>query len=97
MATVHNMDEHTLAKVREVAESSKLRFMMDLEFVEGLANPRYLNFLAVEQNFTKPSFLNYIRYLQVCTITLIMSHELIARLLTVCLPSPCSTSKILNM
>jgi len=39
------------------------RFKLDLEFVQTLANPQYLNFLAQRNYFKNPSFINYLKYL----------------------------------
>lgn len=43
---------------------SKLRFILELEFVEMLASPHYLHFLAQSRYLSNPSFLNYLAYLQ---------------------------------
>jgi mediator of RNA polymerase II transcription subunit 31 len=39
------------------------RFKLDLEFVQTLANPQYLNFLAQRNYFKNPAFINYLKYL----------------------------------
>jgi mediator of RNA polymerase II transcription subunit 31 len=39
------------------------RFQIELEFVQSLANPYYLNFLAQRGYFTNQKFLNYLKYL----------------------------------
>ena len=39
------------------------RFVRELEFVQCLANPCYLEFLANQKYFEDPSFLNYLKYL----------------------------------
>jgi mediator of RNA polymerase II transcription subunit 31 len=36
---------------------------VELEFVQSLANPNYLNFLAQRDYFRSPAFLNYVKYL----------------------------------
>jgi len=46
----------------EVDEEGK-RFQIELEFVQSLANPNYLNFLAQHGYFKNPTFLNYLKYL----------------------------------
>lgn len=51
--------------LREVAHCDNVRFIMDLEFVELLASPQYLCILAQKCVLDKPTFLNYITYLQV--------------------------------
>ncbi|KAF2249101.1 mediator of RNA polymerase II transcription subunit 31 [Trematosphaeria pertusa] len=40
------------------------RFELELEFVQCLANPAYLNYLAVHKVFDKPEFVAYLGYLQ---------------------------------
>ncbi|KAL3314716.1 Mediator of RNA polymerase II transcription subunit 31 [Cichlidogyrus casuarinus] len=45
-------------------DDSKLRFQTELEFVQCLANPAYLNFLSQQGCFDKPEFINYLKYLQ---------------------------------
>lgn len=39
------------------------RFQIELEFVQSLANPNYLNFLAQRGYFKNQTFLNYLKYL----------------------------------
>ncbi|GAB5590668.1 Mediator of RNA polymerase II transcription subunit 31 [Umbelopsis nana] len=45
-------------------EEQKRRFRIELEFVQCLANPWYLNYLAQQQYFQDPTFINYLKYLQ---------------------------------
>ncbi|KAF2114443.1 mediator of RNA polymerase II transcription subunit 31 [Lophiotrema nucula] len=40
------------------------RFELELEFVQCLANPHYLNHLAQQKMFDKPEFVAYLGYLQ---------------------------------
>ncbi|KAF2824796.1 mediator of RNA polymerase II transcription subunit 31 [Ophiobolus disseminans] len=40
------------------------RFELELEFVQCLANPVYLNYLATQKYFDKPEFVAYLSYLQ---------------------------------
>ncbi|KAF1971916.1 SOH1-domain-containing protein [Bimuria novae-zelandiae CBS 107.79] len=40
------------------------RFELELEFVQCLANPAYLNYLAQQKILDKPDFINYLGYLQ---------------------------------
>lgn len=44
-------------------EQERKRFQIELEFVQSLANPNYLNFLAQRGYFRKQTFLNYLKYL----------------------------------
>ena len=48
----------------ETEDQLKLRFQVELEFVQCLANPNYLNFLAQREYFKDTAFVNYLRYLQ---------------------------------
>uniref|UniRef100_A0A0A9WMX5 Mediator of RNA polymerase II transcription subunit 31 n=1 Tax=Lygus hesperus TaxID=30085 RepID=A0A0A9WMX5_LYGHE len=41
----------------------KIRFQIELEFVQCLGNPNYLNFLAQRGYFKDPAFINYLKYL----------------------------------
>ncbi|XP_052075264.1 mediator of RNA polymerase II transcription subunit 31-B-like [Mytilus californianus] len=42
----------------------RVRFQTELEFVQCLANPNYLNFLAQRGFFKDQTFINYLKYLQ---------------------------------
>ncbi|ETV81146.1 hypothetical protein H257_05735 [Aphanomyces astaci] len=41
-----------------------IRFQIELEFIQCLASPSYLNHLAINQYFENPAFLNYLQYLK---------------------------------
>ncbi|KAM7205283.1 mediator of RNA polymerase II transcription subunit-like protein [Rhypophila sp. PSN 637] len=43
------------------------RFEIELEFVQSLANPQYLNHLASRKYLSEPAFVNYLAYLQYWT------------------------------
>ncbi|KAL8714166.1 MAG: hypothetical protein Q9220_001895 [cf. Caloplaca sp. 1 TL-2023] len=43
------------------------RFELELEFVQALANPHYLNHLASQKLLQDPSFVEYLKYLQYFT------------------------------
>jgi len=45
-------------------DQERNRFIAELEFVQCLANPSYLNFLAQEGYLKKPEFINYLKYLE---------------------------------
>ncbi|KAL5006100.1 hypothetical protein ScPMuIL_017258 [Solemya velum] len=47
----------------ETEEQQKLRFQVELEFVQCLANPNYLTFLAQRGYFKDQAFINYLHYL----------------------------------
>ncbi|TMW56507.1 hypothetical protein Poli38472_006517 [Pythium oligandrum] len=44
--------------------SNNIRFQMELEFIQCLASPAYLNHLAINGYFSNPAFLNYLQYLK---------------------------------
>ncbi|KAI8093920.1 mediator of RNA polymerase II transcription subunit 31-like protein [Halteromyces radiatus] len=44
-------------------DQEKNRFQIELEFIQCLANPWYLNNLAQQQYFKDPEFINYLKYL----------------------------------
>jgi mediator of RNA polymerase II transcription subunit 31 len=44
-------------------DEERKRFQIELEFVQSLANPNYLNFLAQRGYFRNQTFLNYLKYL----------------------------------
>eukprot|EP01041_Mallomonas_annulata_P008828 gene8828-18275_t len=44
--------------------NSDEKFLIELEFVQNLANPAYLHFLAQNRYFDDPAFMNYLKYLQ---------------------------------
>jgi len=58
MATSRN-----ILSFAETEEQQKIRFQVELEFVQCLANPNYLNFLAQRGVFKEPAFVNYLKYL----------------------------------
>ena len=47
----------------ESVNEEKKRFEVELEFVQCLSNPHYLNFLAQRGYFDDPAFVNYLKYL----------------------------------
>ena len=51
-------------KIKRCAKDSTLRFSLELEFVELLSNPWYLQHLAQNRYFEDDAFLKYIDYLQ---------------------------------
>ena len=50
--------------VNDQEEKQRLRFQIELEFVQCLGNPNYLNFLAQRGFFKDPTFINYLKYLE---------------------------------
>ncbi|XP_015781475.1 mediator of RNA polymerase II transcription subunit 31 [Tetranychus urticae] len=53
-----------LATRGETEEQQKMRFQVELEFVQCFANPNYLNFLAQRGYFKEKTFINYLKYLK---------------------------------
>ncbi|CAB4387336.1 SOH1-domain-containing protein [Rhizophagus irregularis] len=51
-------------KASELEKRNKRRFQIELEFIQCLANPWYLNNLAQKEYFEDPVFLNYLEYLK---------------------------------
>ena len=49
--------------VQSILTDDRKRFLLDLEFLQTLANPQYLNFLAQRNYFKNPAFINYLKYL----------------------------------
>ncbi|KAH8827958.1 SOH1-domain-containing protein [Flagelloscypha sp. PMI_526] len=48
----------------DAREANRARFELELEFVQALANPFYLQSLAAQNILDEPAFINYIKYLQ---------------------------------
>ena len=57
------MNINNSANSSESDEQTKLRFQVELEFVQSLANPNYLHFLAQRGYMKDPCFINYLSYL----------------------------------
>ena len=49
--------------IQTIIHDNRQRFLLDLEFLQTLANPQYLNFLAQRNYFKNPAFINYLKYL----------------------------------
>lgn len=49
---------------REPKYGGYTRFEIELEFVQSLANPNYLNHLAAQKLLQQPAFVQYLKYLQ---------------------------------
>ncbi|NP_001154070.1 mediator of RNA polymerase II transcription subunit 31 [Oncorhynchus mykiss] len=52
-----------MAGVMESEEQARNRFQSELEFIQCLANPNYLNFLAQRGYLREKPFVNYLKYL----------------------------------
>ena len=49
--------------IDEPKTSNRVRFELELEFVQALANPYYLHSLAQQGILNQPAFVNYLQYL----------------------------------
>ncbi|KAK0730055.1 SOH1-domain-containing protein [Lasiosphaeris hirsuta] len=58
------MDPPVPPSTGELKYGGFTRFELELEFVQSLANPQYLNHLASRKLLTNPSFVAYLDYLQ---------------------------------
>lgn len=64
MAALPTPPEQTDTLPQGEQEPERYRFQVELEFVQCLANPQYLNFLAQHGYFKEKEFVNYLSYLQ---------------------------------
>ncbi|KAK9850599.1 hypothetical protein WJX84_002109 [Apatococcus fuscideae] len=53
-----------LVSAAEIGCSDDRRFVLELEFVQGLASPSYLQWLSQNRYFEDENFLRYLEYLQ---------------------------------
>uniref|UniRef100_A0A1I8I937 N(6)-adenosine-methyltransferase non-catalytic subunit METTL14 n=2 Tax=Macrostomum lignano TaxID=282301 RepID=A0A1I8I937_9PLAT len=60
----HQHHQHQLLQQTRADNEERQRFQVELEFVQCLGNPNYLNFLAQRRFFEKREFINYLSYLQ---------------------------------
>eukprot|EP00457_Paulinella_chromatophora_P010931 gb/GEZN01011050.1/.p1 GENE.gb/GEZN01011050.1/~~gb/GEZN01011050.1/.p1 ORF type:complete len:157 (+),score=28.06 gb/GEZN01011050.1/:217-687(+) len=58
------MDSKEVEQIRVLGRDSEMRFSLELEFVEMLASPWFLQALAQQKHFDDPAFINYLHYLQ---------------------------------
>lgn len=63
-ATINNDDDPLFTKLTPLLTDNKLRFELELEFIELLSNPHYLQYLAQSDLLSNPDFINYLEYLQ---------------------------------
>ncbi|CAG0890794.1 unnamed protein product [Cyprideis torosa] len=64
MCGVASSASYPLMATHETEDQQRLRFQIELEFVQCLANPNYLTFLAQRGYFKEQNFVNYLKYLQ---------------------------------
>ncbi|KAK9813961.1 hypothetical protein WJX73_006969 [Symbiochloris irregularis] len=64
MSAVEASDAIRRADEKHTGCSDRERYLLELEFVQCLANPHYLNWLAQHQYFDETAFINYLAYLQ---------------------------------
>ncbi|KAI5672584.1 hypothetical protein M9H77_12948 [Catharanthus roseus] len=48
------------------SDDGRQRFLLELEFVQCLANPTYIHYLAQNRYFEDEAFIGYLKYLQYC-------------------------------
>ena len=58
-----NIETQRIPTVDKLSEND-LRFIQELEFVQMLSNPQYLQFLAQQGYFKQETFINYLSYLK---------------------------------
>lgn len=58
-----NPEVHLSQEEQSARASNLNRFELELEFVQALANPHYLESLAVQGVLNQPAFVNYLKYL----------------------------------
>eukprot|EP01018_Ginkgo_biloba_P012832 Gb_00272 [translate_table: standard] len=64
MATGEDGEHSSLpAKMYEDNDNGRQRFLLELEFVQCLANPAYINYLAQNRFFDDEAFVGYLKYL----------------------------------
>ncbi|KAL9094627.1 MAG: hypothetical protein Q9165_003187 [Trypethelium subeluteriae] len=56
-----------MTDVAEIQYGGFSRFELELEFVQALSNPWYLNYLASQKYLDDPAFVAYLEYLQYFT------------------------------
>jgi mediator of RNA polymerase II transcription subunit 31 len=56
--------EDVYAHINAIAKCDKMRFILELEFVELLANPHMLQHLSINRYLEEEAFCNYLQYLQ---------------------------------
>jgi mediator of RNA polymerase II transcription subunit 31 len=61
--TMLGATESAEAIVDPVRQANRERFELELEFVQSLANPFYLQTLAQQNVLSKPTFIRYLKYL----------------------------------
>lgn len=61
--TITMGNNSNITTVSESDDQAKLRFQVEMEFVQSLANPNYLHFLAQRGFMKDPAFINYLSYL----------------------------------
>lgn len=59
-----NQMQGAVPQMQPQQDAERNRFIAELEFVQCLANPNYICFLAQHGYFKKPEFINYLSYLE---------------------------------
>ncbi|KAI6129422.1 SOH1-domain-containing protein [Pisolithus croceorrhizus] len=58
------VDDANTSPSQDAREKNRERFELELEFVQSLANPYYLQSLAQQNILDQPAFINFVEYLQ---------------------------------
>lgn len=58
------LGQNITCSAQDIACSDERRFLLELEFVQCLSNPQYLNWLAQGGFLKDPAFIKYLKYLQ---------------------------------
>jgi len=58
-----NSESHLSPEEQPSRAANLNRFELELEFVQALANPHYLESLAIQGILNQPAFVNYLKYL----------------------------------
>ena len=61
---VHTDNDLSEIKVEDPIPSDDERFLIELEFVQNLSNPKYLSYLAQNKYFQDASFMEFLKYLR---------------------------------
>lgn len=61
--TIAGAEQLRTQQQQEGPEEARRRFEIECEFVQALANPHYLNYLAQRGYFKEEYFVNYLKYL----------------------------------
>ncbi|KAK3033216.1 hypothetical protein RJ639_033096 [Escallonia herrerae] len=64
-----NIDCFRPKSIYKDPDDGRQRFLLELEFVQCLANPTYIHYLAQNRYFEDEAFIGYLKYLMYCVIS----------------------------